>query len=164
MMKILIFTEGTIIMHKNAVGHSRKEIIKQVKQKEESVHDYKSYIPIGNAVKKLQSWKKDGAKIWYLTSRRKPEEIKQIQNVLKKKHFPDGQVLFRQKNEAYKDLAEQIIPDILVEDDCEGIGGVAEMTITYVKPEVKSKIKSILIKEFGGIDHLPDKISALMKL
>jgi hypothetical protein len=29
-MKILVFTEGTIIMHKNASGLSRKQIVKQV--------------------------------------------------------------------------------------------------------------------------------------
>lgn len=162
-MKILIFTEGTIIMHKTAIGHSREEIVKQVKNEQESVHDYKSYVPVGNAVKKLQDWKNDGAEIFYLTSRRKPEEIKQIQNVLKKFKFPDGQFLFRRKNEEYKDVAERVIPDILVEDDCESIGGIGEMTITHVKPEIKKKIKSIPIKEFGGIDHLPDKISALLK-
>ena len=163
-MRILIFTEGTIIMHKNAVGHTREEIVKQVEENEESVHDYRSYVPIGNAVKKLQTWKNDGAEILYLTSRRKPEEIKQIQDVLKKYNFPDGQLLFRQKDEEYKDVAERIIPDVLIEDDCESIGGIDEMTITHVKPEIKKKIKSIPVKEFGGIDHLPDKISALMNL
>jgi hypothetical protein len=160
-MKILIFTEGTIIMHKNAVGHTRDEIVQQVEDKEESVHDYKSYVPVANAVKKLQNWKNDGAEILYLTSRRKPEEIQQIQNVLKKFKFPDGQLLFRQKDEEYKDVAERIIPDVLIEDDCESIGGIDEMTITHVKPEIKKIISSIPIKEFGGIDHLPNKISAL---
>jgi predicted secreted acid phosphatase len=109
----------------------------------------------------LQNWKNDGAEILYLTSRKKSEEIQQIQNVLKKFKFPDGQLLFRQKDEEYKDVAERIVPDALVEDDCESIGGIDEMTITHVKPEIKKKIKSIPIKEFGGIDHLPDKISAL---
>ena len=52
-MKILVFLHGTTIMHKNAVGHTREEIVKQVKDKEKSVHDYKSYVPVGNAVKKL---------------------------------------------------------------------------------------------------------------
>jgi len=163
-MRILIFTEGTIIMHKNAVGHTRNEIVKQVEENEKSVHDYKSYVPIGNAVKKLQSWKNDDAEILYLTSRRKPEEIQQIQNVLKKYNFSDGQLLFRQKDEEYKDVAERIVPDVLIEDNCESIGGIDEMTITNVKLEIKKKIKSIPVKEFGGIDHLPDKISALMDL
>ncbi len=148
-------------MHKNAVGHTRDEIVQQVENKEKSVHDYKTYVPVNNAVKKLRNWKNDGAEILYLTSRRKPEEIKQIQNVLTKFRFPDGQLLFRQKDEEYKDVAERIIPDILIEDDCESIGGIDEMTITHVKHDIKKKIKSIPIKEFGGIDHLPDKISAL---
>ncbi len=148
-------------MHKTAIGHSRDEIVKQVENEEESVHDYQSYVPVGNAVKKLQNWKNDGAEILYLTSRKKSEEVKQIQNILKKFNFPDGQLLFRQKNEEYKDVAEKIIPDVLIEDDCESIGGIDEMTITHVKPEIKKKITSIPIKEFGGIDHLPDKISAL---
>lgn len=162
-MRIMIFTEGTIIMHKTAVGHSREEIVEQVEKEQESVHDYASYIPIGNAVKKLKTWKKQGAEILYLTSRREPEEINQIKNVLKKYYFPDGQLIFRQKGEEYKDAAERVIPDVLVEDDCESIGGEVEMTYPYIKPELKAKIKSVVIKEFGGIDNLPDKISDLLK-
>lgn len=150
-------------MHKTAISHSRTEIVKQVKDKKESVQDYESYVPVSNAVNKLQNWKKDGADILYLTSRKKAEEIKQIQNVLKKFKFPEGQLLFRQKNEEYKDVAERIIPDVIVEDDCESIGGINEMTITHVKPEIKKRIKSIPVKEFGGIDHLPDKLSALIE-
>ena len=148
-------------MHKNAKGHTRDEIVRQVEDNDKSVHDYKSYVPVGNAVKKLRNWKMGGAEILYLTSRAKPEEIEQIQHVLKKFKFPDGNFLFRRKNEEYKDVAERVIPDILVEDDCESIGGIKEMTITHVRPEIKKKIKSVSIKEFGGIDHLSDNISAL---
>jgi len=148
-------------MHKTAIGHSREEIVKQVKNEEESVYEYESYVPVGNAVKKLRNWKDNGAEILYLTSRRKPDEVKLIHNVLKKFKFPDGQLISCKKNEEYKDVAERIILDVLIEDDCESIGGIDEMTITHVKPEIKKKIKSIPIKEFGGIDHLPDKISEL---
>jgi hypothetical protein len=162
-MKIMIFTEGTITMHKNAVGCSRAETVKQVENKEPSVKDFNSYVPIGDAVKKLTSWKDQGAEILYLTSRRKPQEIEAVRSVLKRHNFPDGQLLFRQENEEYKDVAERIIPDVLIEDDCESIGGTKEMTITHVKPEIKAKIKSIPVKEFGGIDHLENKISALLK-
>lgn len=70
----------------------------------------------------------------------------------------------RRKNELYKDIVERIIPDVFVEDDCESIGGIDKIIITHVKPKVKKKIKSILIKEFDGIDYLPDKTSELMKL
>jgi len=55
-MKILVFLHGTTIMHKNAVGHTREAIVKQVKEQETSVHNYQTYIPIGEAVKKLQHW------------------------------------------------------------------------------------------------------------
>ncbi|MDP3882303.1 MAG: hypothetical protein Q8Q31_05490 [Nanoarchaeota archaeon] len=160
-MKILIFTEGTILMHKKAFGHSREEIINQVKEKEPSVHQYESYLPIGKAVEKLKNWKLEGAEILYLTSRKKSEEIEEIQGVLNKQGFPKGKLLFRQDNESYKDIAERALPDILIEDDCESIGGVKEMTISNVKPAIKKKIKSIEIKEFDGIDSLPDKISEL---
>lgn len=161
-MRIIIFTEGTIIMHKKALGHTRKERVKQVEGNKEYVHDYASYVPIGNAVKKLKTWKNQNAEILYLTSRIKPDEVEEIKKVLKRHDFPEGELLFRQKDEEYKDIAEKIIPEILIEDDCESIGGIDKMTITHVKPEIKKKIKSIQIKEFGGIDYLPDKIEELM--
>ncbi|MBN1160074.1 MAG: hypothetical protein JXA43_02450 [Candidatus Diapherotrites archaeon] len=157
MVKILLFTEGTIIMHKGASGHKREDIVKQVKNKEKTVHEYESYIPIGNAVQKLKKWKESGAEIFYLTSRKKPEEVAQIQRVLQDYDFPDGKLLHREENEEYCNVAEKCNPNILIEDDCESIGGTDEMTITPIKPEIKRTIKSIPIKEFGGIDHLPDR-------
>ena len=160
-MRILIFTEGTIIMHKGAYSHRRDEIVKQVEENEGSIHDFASYIPVKNAVKKLEIWRNQGAKILYLTSRTNPNEIEDIKNVLKRHNFPDGQLFFRNTNEEYKDVVERVVPDILIEDDCESIGGVDEMTISHVEPQIKMKIKSIPVKEFGGIDHLPDKIPAL---
>lgn len=159
-MKILIFTEGTILMHKNAAGYSREEIVKQVQDKELSVKDYSSYIPVGNSLEKLTKWKKQGAEILYITSRRKPAQIKDIKNVLNKYNFPDGELLFRKDGEEYKDVAERIIPDVFIEDDCESIGE-DEITINHVKPKIRKKIKSILVKEFAGINHLPDKIHDL---
>ena len=75
--------------------------------------------------------------------------------------FPKGQVFYRQNGESYKNITERIIPDVLVEDDCESIGGEKEMTITFVRPEIKQKIKSIVVKEFSGIDNLPDDLNIL---
>jgi hypothetical protein len=37
------------------------------------------------------------------------------------------------------------------------------MVYPNLKPELKNKIKSIVVKEFQGIDCIPDKISELMK-
>jgi len=116
---------------------------------------------VGNGAKKLHLWKSQGAKIVYLTSRTKPAEIGRIRSVLKKHNFPKGQLLFRVEGEEYKDVAERAMPDIIVEDNCESIGGESEMTYTHIKPELKKRIKSIAVKEFGGIDNLPDDILAL---
>jgi len=113
-MKVLVFTEGTVLMHASAKGVSRQDRVKQSKaagiQREErnlvfesnavapkatsgSVYDLENYIPIGNAVEKLRSWKQQGAEIVYLTSRRIKSEIETIKRVLEKYHFPDHQNL-----------------------------------------------------------------------
>jgi hypothetical protein len=181
-MKILIFTEGTIIMHKSAKGLSREEIVEQSRlegiQREEaslqyeskydvpvelnSVHDYLNYIPNGNAADKLTNWKSQGAVICYLSSRRVKPEVEAVKNVLKKFNFPNaGNLLFRKQGQSYEDISEDIMPDILIEDDCESIGGEIEMTYTNIDPENKKNIKHIIVKEFEGIDHLPDNINKL---
>src|SRR3989339_530783 len=157
-MKILIFTEGTIFMHMAGVGRTREERVKQVKDKETSVYDFVSYVPIGNVVEKLNGWKEQGAEIAYLTSRQNFEEVEIIHTLLFKYKFPQGELFFRKQGEEYKDVAERFMPDILIEDDCESIGGSLEMTYTNIDSEKKKKIKSVSVKEFGGMDHLPDNI------
>ena len=147
-MKILVFLHGTIIMHKNAEGKHRKKRVKQSMQRERSVLDYANYIPIGKSVEKLREWKKQGAEIIYLSSHEKSKDVKKDKEVLKKYQFPLRKVVYRKDGEQYKNIAEKIIPDILIEDDCESIGGKSEMTITSVKVQVKKKIKSIILEEF----------------
>lgn len=164
-MKILVFTEGTISMHLTCEGLTREERVQQSKNRVRSIGDYRHYIPIGNAVEKLQSWKNQGAEIYYLTSRTTPEEIEDIKFVLDKFQYPDSQnLLYRKERGKYKDVAERLMPDILVEDDCESIGGEVEMTYPHIRLDLKEKIKSVVVKEFGGIDHLPNDISRLMSL
>ena len=158
-MKILVFTEGTILMHKSAEGHSREDIINQVRDKEPSVKEYATYIPIRNAIEKLKSWKSQGAEIGYLTSRKDEQEINNIREALNRFGFPEGELFFRQGEESYKDIAERILPDVLIEDDCESIGGTEEMTITHVAQDIREKIKSLVVKEFEGIDYLPANIN-----
>lgn len=164
-MKILVFLHGTTIMHKNAKGLTREEIIKQVLEGNESIHDYALYIPVGNAVKKLQEWKEQGAKICYLSSHKNAKDVEKDKFVLKKYTFPDGQIFYRRNGEEYKDVVERIrpLPDVIVEDDCESIGGKVEMVYPNLKPESKNRIKSIVVREFEGIDYIPDKIFELMK-
>ena len=160
-MKILVFTEGTITVHPQAKGLCREEIVQQSLNRNTNdveIEDYKNYILLGNPRQKLASWKKQGADILYLTSRTKPKEIDLVRETLKKYELLDYENLFfRENNENYAEVAERLMPDILIEDDCESIGGKDEMTITHVKPEIKKKIKSIVVKEFSGLDHLPEK-------
>lgn len=163
-MKILIFLHGTVIMHESAEGKTRGERVMQVLNSDPSVHDYISYIPVGNAVEKLKSWQSQGAEILYLSSHETAENVGKDKSVLENYGFPKGQVFYRQNGESYKDIAEKIIPDVLIEDDCESIGGEKEMTITFVKPEIREKIKSIVIKEFSGIDDLPNNLEDLTKI
>lgn len=178
-MKILIFTEGTILMNKRWIGLPREEIVKQVKSwsslsKEElkklqksgaapGPGYFKGSVPIGNCVSKIKTWRDQGATIVYLTSRRKSKEVEIIRDVLRRYDFPAGELFFRQKSEEYKDVAERVLPDIIVEDDCESIGGEEEMTYPHIRPELRSKIKSVVVKEKGGIDHLPNSIEELMR-
>lgn len=164
-MKILIFTEGTLIMHLSAKGYSREDIVKQVKNgTDSSIYNWRTYVPIGNSVEKLQKWKRQGAEILYLTSRVKPVEVEDIRSVLRKHGFPEGQLLFRQKSEEYEDIAEKAMPDVLIEDDCESIGGIEKMIYTHIKGDLKKKIKSVVVKEFEGVDHLPDDLENLRLL
>lgn len=95
----------------------------------------------------------------------KPDEAADIKYILEKYNFPDSQnLLFRKQEEQYKDVCERLMPDILIEDDCESIGGEIEMTYPHIRIDLKKKIKSVVVKEFGGIDHLPDNISELLVL
>jgi hypothetical protein len=162
-MKIMVFLHGTTIMHGNAVGRPREERVKQVIDGDESLYDFAAYVPVENAAAKLKVWEKQGAEMLYLSSHKIIDNIVVDEAVLRRHCFPDGQVLYRQNGEQYKDVAERVLPDILIEDDCESIGGEKEMAYPNINPEVKAKIKSIVVKEFGGIDHLPDDLNELIR-
>jgi hypothetical protein len=158
----MVFLHGTIIMHRNALGQTREERVRQVLEGDGSLYDFAAYVPVGAAAGKLQEWKKQGAEIVYLSSHREIEDLEVDKIVLQSYGFPDGQIFFRQGDEGYHQVAERVMPDILVEDDCESIGGESQMTYPHIKPELQAKIKSIVVKEFGGIDHLPDDIFLLL--
>lgn len=171
-------------MHRSAAGKSREEIVKQSREfgiqgEEEEldfenssdygadpfgIHNFSDYIPVGDAPEKIKKWKGQGATIYYLSSRRVRGEVEAIREVLEKFSFPDsGNLLFRGQNEDYKEVVEKLIPDILIEDDCESIGGRKEMTYAHLNSEVKSKVHSVAVREFGGIDRLPDDLNQLAK-
>ena len=157
----MVFLHGTTIMHRGAIGRSRTDRVRQVRESEESVHDFSSYVPVGRSPQKVQSWDAQGAEVVYLSSHRRLEDVEKDRSVLKAYQFPEGEVCFRQSLEGYADVAEKVMPDILIEDNCESIGGEAEMTYPYISAAKRTSIKHIVVREFEVIDHLPDDLTAL---
>ncbi len=145
-IKIMIFTEGTILGPKNILEHF---LIYR-------------YIPINNCVKKIQDWEKDGADIIYVTSAKRLSQVEKIAHNLREYGLYGTRLYYRGVKEKYRDIVESVKPDILIEDNCKSIGGAWQMCITYVKSDIKSRIKSIIIKEFSGIDVLPDILDQLV--
>ena len=161
-MRLMVFLHGTSIMHRGAIGLTREERVKQIRQADdESIRDLTSYAPIGKVVEKLKNWKAQGAEILYLSSNRDPRDVEKDRMILTEHDFPPGQVLFRARDETYASVVEKASPDILIEDDCESIGGEAEMAYPNLSVAGKKGVKSIVVKEFGGIDRLPDDLNAL---
>ena len=162
-MRILVFLHGTVLMHASAAGKNRRERVNQVRTGESSVKDFSRYLPIGNAPAKLGSWSKQGAEISYLSPHLTFDRVRMDQEVLKRCGFPRGAVLFRQGHVTYAQVAESHVPDILIEDDCESIGGSSQMTFPNMADSAKRTLRHIVVKEFGGIDHLPDQLEELIR-
>lgn len=160
-MKLLVFLHGTTIMHRAAVGRTREERVRQVRERDASVRDYAAYVPVGNVVGKLRAWSAQGAELVYLSSHKKVENVEKDMAVLKAYQFPDGPVVFRQPDEGYQDVVRRVLPDVLIEDDCESIGGEREMISPYLDADLRTTITALVVKEFEGIDHLPDDLVRL---
>ena len=160
-MRLLVFLHGTVLMHAGAVGVTRAERVAQVRSGHPTAGDYAAYVPVGSAAEKLRRWQDAGARIEYLSSHRDPDDVALDAFVLRTHGFPSGRVLARQPGESYGDVAGREAPDVLIEDDCESIGA-DQITYPLIAPSVQARIKSIIIPEFGGIDHLPDDPQALL--
>ena len=160
-MKIMIFLHGTAIMHKESLGKTPTERVKQIEESESSVRQYETYVPVGNANIKIKKWHEQGAEIVYLSSHEDEGNVRKDILALTNYDFPDAPVLYRRGKETYADIAERVMPDILIEDDCESIGGEPEMTYPHIDHKKKRQIKSIVVKEFSGIDNLPGNLDEL---
>jgi hypothetical protein len=155
----MVFTEGTILYHTAAQNQTRDTIVQQVKDKHPSIYDFTSYLPIGESPKKLAEWDNQGHQILYMTSRTKPNEIQAIRDVLAKQYFPEGALLHRSSDENYAQVVARNLPDVIIEDDCESIGDLSMTVYAELDSNLKAKITSILVREFAGIDHLPDVLT-----
>lgn len=156
-----MFLQGTTIMHAAARGSSRSERVRQSKERLPSVRDVGSYVPVGDAPSKLRRWSDQGATILYLSSHRRSEDVALDERVLRGHGFPPGEVLYRRPTEAYADTVVRARPDVLIEDDCESIGGAPQMASTYLEEATRARVRVHVVPEFGGIDHLPDTVTDL---
>ena len=143
----MIFAEGTILKPKAVLG----------------LYDLNAYVPIGNCVEMISGWKEQGAEIVYCTSRRK-KNVREMADLLTQYGFPGTRVYYRSQKQQYKDVVEELRPTILIEDNCKSIGGVQQMCISSVDPEIKETIKSVSVDEFKGIDRLPRSFADLFNL
>jgi hypothetical protein len=159
-MKLMVFLHGTAIMHPAARGIPRTERVQQVREGEPSVRDFRNYVPAEAAVEKLRRWAEQGADVVYLSSHRKPAHVAADEEVLARHGFPKGRVLCRQGSQSYGDVVSRELPDILIEDDCESIGA-SELAYPQISPQLRSRIKSIVVPEFGGFAHLPGDLGEL---
>ncbi len=161
-MRLLIFLQGTAIMHAGGIDRTREERVAQVRTgADPTVRDYAAYAPVGGVVVKLHRWREQGAHIDYLSSHRNRDDLAKDSFVLQKYEFPRGRVLAREPGESYGDVAGRERPDVLIEDDCESIDAPDEITYPQIRADLRRRIKSIIVPEFGGIDHLPDSLDAL---
>lgn len=134
----MVFAEGTILKPKSWF----------------SLYDHHAYIPIGDAVDRINGWQQQGAEILYCTSRR-GKQAEHLAACLLRHGFVGSKLYYRGPAEKYKDIVELVRPDVLIEDDCRSIGGSWQMCMTHVEPTIKNAIQSIVVREFKGIDHLP---------
>jgi hypothetical protein len=142
-MRILVFTEGTIVYDRDRNG------------------EWKLF---GDAGGKLRAWQKNGATIVYMSSKKQTESLNKVRRALREGGAPEGKLLFRKGSEHYGRVAERARPDVIVEDDCKSIGGEVQMTFPKLTSRLKEKVKSVVVPEFGGIDHLPDSPQRLYSI
>jgi hypothetical protein len=155
-VNILVFLHGTSIMHAAAEHVRREDRVRQVREGEASVRDYRSYLPTPGASEKLTQWSRRGATIAYFSSHNRDEDIGADQAVLRRHGFPDGPVHARASGESYGEAVERLRPDVVVEDDCESIGGATETIASQLSEAAARNIRCIVLPEFAGFGSLPD--------
>lgn len=155
-MKILVFLQGTILVEQNVAGNTREESVARSRELNLSKGPFGGMVPIGGSVAKLTRCREKGATILYLTASRKPENVLKSLEALNQHGLPEGELFSRGSTRSYAEIAQELGPDIIVENDCKSIGGEKEMVYPNMTPEARSRTKSVVVREFEGIDHLPD--------
>jgi hypothetical protein len=154
-MRVGVFLHGTSIMHAAAAEVAREERVAQVLRHDPSVRDFASYVPTPGTTEVLAAWERTGAKLVYLSSHRREDDVQTDESVIARHGFPAGPVHGRLAGEDYGSLVERLELDVLVEDDCESIGGAAQTCAAQLSPEAKRATRCIVLPEFTGLSGLP---------
>jgi hypothetical protein len=161
-IRILVFLHGTAIMHAAGLGVGRAERVRQSRERNSSVLDFASYVPTAGAVEKLRSWERHGAEIAYLSSHQNTTDLAMDEAVLETHGFPAGQIHRRDFGESYRQLAIRLMPDLIIEDDCESIGGGRQTVAGQLTRLGCVTPRCIVVPEFGGLAHLSDDPDGLL--
>ena len=156
--RVLVFLHGTAIMHAAAAAVPREERVAQVVRGDAGIRDFDAYVPTPGAVAKVRAWEARGAEIVYLSSHRDLAGVAADERVLRRDGFPAGPVLCRRPGESYGDVATAAHVDVLVEDDCESIGGAPQQTHPQLPGPERQRVHSVVVPEFGGLEALPDDL------
>jgi len=159
----MVFLHGTSIMHASAIGRQRTARVEQVVAKDPAVLDYASYVPTEGAVAKVMAWQQRGAEICYLSSHRSAASAAIDKSVLAAHGFPAGDLYYRAHGEGYADVVRRWSADVLVEDDCESIGGRARTAGSEIARFAGQAVACVVVPEFGGLMHLPDDPAELLR-
>jgi hypothetical protein len=163
-MKVGVFLHGTAIMHAAAAGVERDERVRQVRRRDPSVLEFASYVPTPGTAGKLAAWERHGAALVYLSSHRRSDDIRADEAVIRRYRFPAGPVHGRHEDEDYGALVERLGLDVLVEDDCDSIGGAAKTCAAQLSLAVSQSVRCLVLPEFGGLAGLPDDPAKLLTL
>ena len=79
------------MIHRDWMGLTRDEIVRLVRERRAG-GDFANSVPILGAVDRLRAWKREGAEIFYLTSRTEAGEVDDIRGVLTRFGFPEGEL------------------------------------------------------------------------
>jgi hypothetical protein len=67
---LLGFLHGTVTVDPSGQGVSREQRVRQSAQGESTIDHFHEYVPIGEALSKLEHWSSQGAGLTYLSSLR----------------------------------------------------------------------------------------------
>jgi TDG/mug DNA glycosylase family protein len=161
-MRIGVFLHGTAIMHAAAATVEREERVRQVRDRDAIVRDFASYVPTPGTAAKLAAWQRHGVSITYLSSHRTMDDLSADESVIRGHGFPSGPLHGRQPGEDYGSLVARLGLDVLVEDDCESIGGAAQTCAAQLSAGTAQATRCLVLPEFAGLAGLPDDPAQLL--